>query len=681
MKKEKRVLKYFFVVLMVTFVMCGLFVYEKVSAAEITRDDVESMVQTGIDAKNSGNPASYYTGYTSDNCGRFAYGYCVNKSSLGQKAKCQKYSFCTDGIVQFLKDDLGKFYIIWDAKHSNESYYNTAYYYDKLTASRFVGSGKNLVIDANFTPQRGDIMILAGSTNGAPNEYLAHVGICISSTEFVDASGDVIRIRKMSYEPFILGYFRFNVMQGSTIGSDPVDKYYVGEISQSATGGLALHSTPDYDDSSIIAVMPQGSLVIVDPDKAISGTTKIYVYYKGQWGYASKNYIYASSSKINANMFTAVYSVNMEYTGSNICPSVEVSYGDIKLQEGKDYTLAYSNNLDPGIAQITISGCGKLFTGTMTAPFQICNVPTVTPVVQECSHQWENISIEKSADVFNEGSLLQKCSKCGETRIVSIPKIEPSITLNTTGLNLECGGTFDLVVSDLAAGDDVLSVTSSNTAIVQVEGLKHIIAQQSTGSAYIKVTLLSGKTVDIPVNVTKPVNTGSVLNIVISGKNKIAVGATAQFDAAVTVSGNQDKSVDWKSQDTSIAGVTESGLVTAIKPGKTVISAKSSDGNVEASQIIYVIPKKNSSFKVYLGGTKKIDAYWEKQEGVSGYQIQYSTSSSFSSKKSKTLDADKTSYSFKVSKKKTYYVRIRSYVLIGSEKYYGAWKKVKIKVK
>ena len=102
---------------------------------------------------------------------------------------------------------------------------------------------------------------------------------------------------------------------------------------------------------------------------------------------------------------------------------------------------------------------------------------------------------------------------------------------------------------------------------------------------------------------------------------------------------------------------------------------------LEEPRIPTRFPKKNSSFKAYLDGTKKVDTYWEKQEGVSGYQIQYSTSSSFSSKKSKTLDGNKTSYSFKVSKKKTYYVRIRSYVLIGSEKYYGAWKKVKIKVK
>nr|MCR5727160.1 Ig-like domain-containing protein [Lachnospiraceae bacterium] len=189
---------------------------------------------------------------------------------------------------------------------------------------------------------------------------------------------------------------------------------------------------------------------------------------------------------------------------------------------------------------------------------------------------------------------------------------------------------------------------------------------------------------EVPKDTDEPKDTketGKVLNIVINGKNKIVAGTTSQYDASVTVSGDADRNVIWSSKDNNIAIVSESGLVSAILPGKTVIYATSNKGEVVASQAVYVIPAKVKSIKAALSENKKITAKWEGQEGVSGYQIQYSTSASFSTKKSKTVDGDTLSFSFKPTKKKTYYVRIRAFVKIGSEKYYGAWKKVKIKVK
>jgi hypothetical protein len=236
-------------------------------------------------------------------------------------------------------------------------------------------------------------------------------------------------------------------------------------------------------------------------------------------------------------------------------------------------------------------------------------------------------------------------------------------------------------------------VISSNTDVVRVENNYNLIAKQKSGTATITITLASGKIAEIPVYVNESAKTenteepqdtketGKVLNIVINGKSKIVAGTTSQYDASVTVQGDADRNVIWHSKDDDIATVSESGLVSAIIPGKTVIYATSIEGEIEASQAVYVIPAKVKSVTAVLSKNKKILTKWERQEGVSGYQIQYSTSASFSTKKSKTIDGDSLSFSFKPSKKKTYYIRIRAFVKIGSEKYYGAWKKVKIKVK
>ncbi len=66
-----------------------------------------------------------------------------------------------------------------------------------------------------------------------------------------------------------------------------------------------------------------------------------------------------------------VYTIgNQKYTGSAITPSVRVAYNDRMLTEGTHYTVAYSNNIDPGTATVTITGIGN-YTGTRTVTFAI----------------------------------------------------------------------------------------------------------------------------------------------------------------------------------------------------------------------------------------------------------------------------------------------------------------------
>lgn len=58
------------------------------------------------------------------------------------------------------------------------------------------------------------------------------------------------------------------------------------------------------------------------------------------------------------------------YTGDKITPSLSLMYGDVVLKENTDYTLTYSNNVNPGRATIAIEGIGA-YSGTLTARFNI----------------------------------------------------------------------------------------------------------------------------------------------------------------------------------------------------------------------------------------------------------------------------------------------------------------------
>ena len=66
---------------------------------------------------------------------------------------------------------------------------------------------------------------------------------------------------------------------------------------------------------------------------------------------------------------------------------------------------------------------------------------------------------------------------------------------------------------------------------------------------------------------------------------------------------------------------------------------------------------------------------WAQKGSASGYEIQYATNSKFTSAKKVTITSNKTDKTTvsKLSGKKKYYVRVRSYTTVKGTKYYGAW--------
>ena len=98
-----------------------------------------------------------------------------------------------------------------------------------------------------------------------------------------------------------------------------------------------------------------------------------------------------------------------------------------------------------------------------------------------------------------------------------------------------------------------------------------------------------------------------------------------------------------------------------------------------------IIPKTITLKTVTSPKTKQLKATWAKDTTVNGYQIQYSTSSTFKSgNKTKMITKNSTTSAIigSLTKGKTYYVRIRAYKTVNGQKVYGAYstvKKVKIK--
>ncbi len=99
---------------------------------------------------------------------------------------------------------------------------------------------------------------------------------------------------------------------------------------------------------------------------------------------------------------------------------------------------------------------------------------------------------------------------------------------------------------------------------------------------------------------------------------------------------------------------------------------------------VETIPETTSKLTLK-AGKKQLTASWSKVSGISGYEIQYSTSKKFTKKTTKTVSAKSSSKKTtikKLKKGKKYYVRLRAYKTVDGKKVYSDWSAVKsVKVK
>lgn len=100
--------------------------------------------------------------------------------------------------------------------------------------------------------------------------------------------------------------------------------------------------------------------------------------------------------KIQPKKITSVDMKNTTYTYNGFAkkPIVTVKAGEETLKKDVNYTLTYSNNINPGIATVTVSGKGN-YTGVLNKTFVI-NLPKVSNFKQTTTYSTSKISMSWS---------------------------------------------------------------------------------------------------------------------------------------------------------------------------------------------------------------------------------------------------------------------------------------------
>lgn len=149
-------------------------------------------------------------------------------------------------------------------------------------------------------------------------------------------------------------------------------------------------------------------------------------------------------------------------------------------------------------------------------------------------------------------------------------------------------------------------------------------------------------------------------------------GTSSTWKKVKTITGNG--SVTWT--DSKVSNGTSYHYLVRAYCGKTL-------GAYKGSKRVYRLTRPSIT-SLKNKSSRKLTLTWKKNSKATGYQIQYSTKSSFRSCKTITIKNRKTIRKTisKLRKKKKYYVRIRCYKTYGGHKYYSAWsshKAIKIK--
>ena len=135
-------------------------------------------------------------------------------------------------------------------------------------------------------------------------------------------------------------------------------------------------STAGSDSGKITYASTKTSVATVDKDTGSvtivgAGTTTIKAHTDGSAQYlpADASYTLTVNPK-NVSEAKIGEITQQTYTGSEIEPELTIADGQTKLEKGKDYDVAYTNNVFPGTATATVTFKGN-YSGTATKTFTI----------------------------------------------------------------------------------------------------------------------------------------------------------------------------------------------------------------------------------------------------------------------------------------------------------------------
>ena len=223
---------------------------------------------------------------------------------------------------------------------------------------------------------------------------------------------------------------------------------------------------------------------------------------------------------------------------------------------------------------------------------------------------------------------------CNVTVIDSSIVSVTGVKLSATVAELTIGNSKQLTaaIAPTNATNKGVTWSSSNTNVASVSSSGVVVAK-GEGTATITVrTDDGGYTAACTIRVSKPSpSVVAVTGVKLSAIGiELPVGGSKRLSATITPSNATNKAVTWSSDNTSVAAVNSSGLITAKGEGTATVTVRTDDGGYTATCKITVVPV-TAPEKVEISVSADSLKYKETtrvnvSELPVGYTVQYSSS-------------------------------------------------------
>ena len=395
--------------------------------------------------------------------------------------------------------------------------------------------------------------------------------------------------------------------------------------------------------------------------------------------------------KINDNLFLVMWEEYNSSTGKTATKTMTVD------SNGKTVTKAISHSFGLSDCQpiVCSDGMVKWYVTNNSAP----TLYKLSPFALDDYHEHSYTkTVLSNATCTTAGTVKYTCS-CGDSYTETIPAtghkssgwiVDKAASIGVKGSkHKEC--TVCKKVLETAEIPALSRISISKASVTLSTSTYAYDGKAETPSVTVKV---GGKTLkkdtDYTVSYSNNTKVGTA-KVTITGKGNYTGSVSKTYSIKnnfkkATVSGISTKAFTGKNITQSIT-VKYNGKT--LKNGTDYTVSYSSNKNIGTATVkiagkgsytgtitkTFKINPAKQEIQKLTAKSKAFFVDWAQKGSATGYEIQYATNSKFTSAKKVTITnnkTDKTTVS-KLSGKKKYYVRVRSYTTVKGTKYYGAW--------
>ena len=455
-------------------------------------------------------------------------------------------------------------------------------------------------------------------------------------------------------------------------------------------------------DGETILAKDKDYTVAYDEGRVNAGIYNVSIELKGNYSGRGTAYFTIIPKAITPTI--TLTPTSYTYDGSVKTPDVTVKDGDVTLEESTDYKVAYApGRTNAGTYNVKVTLQGN-YSGSKKVSFRI-NPESVTP----------EVILDKTSYVYDgEDKIPAVTVKAGDKALTEDTDYEIdypdgminagtyTITVKLKG-NYTGSGTASYTITKAAqkvtAKVSASSIAVGKTASVTVTGAQGKVTYTSADASIASIdtsgTITGKKVGTVKISIVSAA-TANYKKKTVTVTIKIVPGATTKIAAASKAGGIK---LAWKKvtgaagyyiyRNDKLAKTITSGSTTSWGDTKAtgnctkytykiVAYADTGKSTLSKSLTTYFITRPAiSSLTNSIAG--KLTVKWGKNAKATGYQVQYSTSSSFTSYKTVTITKNTTISKIiaSLTKGKTYYVRVRSYLKADGKNYYSMWSVVK----